>query len=102
MEFKSKQRAFLSGCANKMEVVFQIGKGEIDDNVIKATNECLAKRELIKMKTLQNSLLSSREAAEEIAAKTESDVVKVVGSTFVLFKQKKTESKFDLKKMIMK
>ena len=102
MELKSKQRAFLNSLAHSLEVVFQVGKGEIDDNLVKSTNDCLEKRELIKMKVLQNSMLSSREAAEELAEKTQAIVVGVKGSTFVLFKQKKKESKFDLKKMEMR
>ena len=35
MSLTSKQRAALRGMANTMEPVFQIGKGEIDETLIK-------------------------------------------------------------------
>ena len=33
----SKQRAWLRSQANSLDPVFQVGKGEIDDSVVKAT-----------------------------------------------------------------
>lgn len=99
MQLTSKQRAFLRGRANGLEVVFQVGKGEIDENVVKSTLDCLEKRELIKMKALENSEYTSREAAEILAEKTDAAVVQVIGSIFILFKQKKKDSKFDLKNL---
>ena len=51
----SKQRAWLRSQANSLDPVFQVGKGEIDDSVVKATADCLAARELIKMKVLETS-----------------------------------------------
>lgn len=99
MQLTSKQRAFLRGRANGLEPVFQIGKGEIDENIVKSAAACLEKRELIKMKTLENSEYTSREAAEILAEKTGSAVVQVIGNIFILFKPKKKDSKFDLKNL---
>ena len=91
----SKQRAWLRSQANSLDPVFQVGKGEIDDSVVKATADCLAARELIKMKVLETSVYSAREAAELLAEKTGAEVVQVIGSKFVLFLKKKKESRFD-------
>ena len=44
----SKQRAILRAQANGLDVVFQVGKGKIDDALVKSTADCLAARELIK------------------------------------------------------
>ena len=90
----SKQRAALRGAANGLQPVFQIGKGGIDEQVIKATADCLAARELIKLRTLETSPQSAREAAEELAGATGAEVVQVIGGTLVLFLQKKKESAF--------
>lgn len=90
----SKQRAALRAAANTLDPVFQVGKGEIDDALIKSTADCLAARELIKMKVLDNSLYSAREAAEALAEATGAQVVQVIGSKFVLFLQKDKDSKF--------
>lgn len=52
----SKQRAILRKEAQALPVVFQVGKGEIDQALVKSTAECLAARELIKMKVLETSM----------------------------------------------
>ena len=93
--FTSKQRAALRKAANGLDPVFQVGKGEIDETLIKSTADCLAARELIKMKVLETSVYSAREAAELLAAETGAEVVQVIGSKFVLFLKKKKESRFD-------
>ena len=54
MSLTSKQRAALRGMANTMEPVFQIGKGEIDETLIKGVDDCIKARELIKLKVLEN------------------------------------------------
>ena len=90
----SKQRAALRACANTLDPVFQVGKGEIDDALIKSTADCLAARELIKMKVLETSMYNAKEAANILAEATGADVVQVIGSKFVLFLKKDKESKF--------
>lgn len=90
----SKQRAILRAAANTMDPVFQVGKGEIDETFIKSTADCLAARELIKMKVLENSPYTAKEAAAILAEATGADVVQVIGSKFVLYLQKKKESKY--------
>ncbi len=94
----SKQRAYLRGIANSYETILIIGKGGMTENVIKQADEALEARELIKGRVLENADISSRESAEAIAEKTRSEVVQVIGSKFVLFRQKKKESQFVLPK----
>lgn len=93
----SKQRAMLRGIASTYETIFQIGKGGISDTLISQVEDALRKRELIKLRVLDNSMYSSREAADEIAEKTGADVVQVIGSRFVLFKRNKKEPVIDIK-----
>lgn len=94
---KSKQRAFLRGIASSYETIFQVGKGGINENFINQVTDALRKRELIKLRVLENSGYTAREAAEEIASKTESDVVQVIGNRFVLFKRNPKEPVIDIK-----
>lgn len=89
-----KQRAILRGKANTMDPVFQIGKGEIDETLINGVKSCLDARELIKIKVLENSMYSPREAAELLAGATGADCVQVIGSKFVLYLQKPKESAY--------
>ena len=75
--------------------VFQIGKGEIDDTLIQGLADCIAARELIKIKVLENSEYSAREAADTLCEALDCECVQVIGRKFVLFKKKKKESAFD-------
>ena len=90
----SKQRAALRGAANALDPVYQVGKGEIDQTLIQGVADCLAARELIKIKVLENSEYSAREAADILSEATGADCVQVIGRKFVLFKQKPKESAY--------
>ena len=95
MELTGKQRAQLRGLANGLETVIHIGKDGIGDNLIKQTNDALEARELIKCKVLENSLLSSREAAEALAKAARAEVVQVIGTKFVLYRPSHRKEKKD-------
>ena len=97
MMLNSKQRALLRGIASNYETIFQIGKGGISETLISQVNDALRKRELIKLRVLDNSMYTAREAAEEIASKTGADVVQVIGSRFVLFKRNHKEPVIEIK-----
>lgn len=91
----SKQRAALRGLASKLQPVFQVGKGGIDETLIQATTDCLAARELVKLRVLETSPHTAREAAEILAEKTGSQVVQVIGRVLVLFRYKDKESAYE-------
>ena len=94
----SKQRAFLRSLANEIDTIIMVGKSNMSEQIIKQANDALTARELIKGKVLETSELSSREAAEIIAAQTGSDVVQVIGSKFVLYRRNPEEPKIELPK----
>jgi RNA-binding protein len=85
----SKQRATLRSMANTIEPVFLIGKGGINDAMIKDIDAVLEARELIKIKVLNNSMTDVKEASTIIAERTGADVVQVIGGKFVLYRQSK-------------
>lgn len=80
-----------------MDTIFQVGKGGINEALISQVSDALRKRELIKLRVLDNSAYTSREAAEEIAEKTGADVVQVIGNRFVIFKRNPKEPVIDIK-----
>lgn len=82
----SKQRAFLRGMANSYDTILIVGKGGITETVIAQANDALKARELFKGKVLETCELSSREVADNLAEKTNSDVVQVIGSKFILYR----------------
>ena len=95
MELTSKQRAQLRGLANHIDTILHVGKDGIGDNLVKQADDALEARELIKGKVLENSLFTSREAAEELAQRTRSDVVQVIGTKFVLYRPSHKKDKTD-------
>lgn len=83
----SKERAYLRGLANELRTIFQVGKGDISENLIEQVSGALETRELIKLRVLETSGLTAREAASEIADATGSEVVQVIGTRFVLYRE---------------
>ena len=93
----SKQRAYLRSLAVNEDTILMVGKSGMSPEVIKQADDALEKRELIKGRVLvETSPLSPREAAEDIARQTGSDVVQVIGSKFVLYRKKKKDPKIVL------
>ena len=88
MELTSKQRAQLKGLANALDTILQIGKDGLGENLIKQADDALEARELIKGRVLDNNLeYDARTAAEELAKTTCSEVVQVIGTRFVLYRE---------------
>ena len=92
----SKQRAYLRSLANNIPSIFQIGKGGINDNLVQQVNDALEARELIKVHVLKNSLLDTREVAEELAGLTGSETVQIIGNKFVLYKESRENKTIQL------
>ena len=87
MDLTSKQRAQLRGLANGIDTIVQVGKDGIGENLVKQVNDALEARELVKGRVLENSMLTPREVAEELAVKARAEVVQVIGTKFVLYRQ---------------
>lgn len=83
----SRQRAQLRGMANSLDTILQIGKGGISEQTVKQIDDALEARELIKVRTLETSPVTSREAADAIAEKIGADVVQVIGTRFILYRE---------------
>ena len=95
MELTSKQRAQLRSLASTLDTIIHIGKDGISDNLVKQADDALEARELIKGKVLENSMLTAREAAEELKTRTRSEVVQVIGTKFVLYRPTHNKDKKD-------
>ena len=93
MELTSKQRAQLRGIANTLDTIVIIGKDGVTENLVKQANDALEAREIIKCRVLENSLLTAREACDELSRLTRSEQVQVIGSKFVLYRQHYDKSK---------
>ena len=88
MELTSKQRAQLRGLANSIDTILQVGKDGIGANLIKQADDALEARELIKGRVLDNNIeYDARLAADTLAKATRSEVVQVIGTKFVLYRE---------------
>ena len=94
----SRQRAQLRAMANDMETILQVGKLGLSDNTVKQVNDALEARELIKLRVLETCPLTSREAADELATATQSDIVQVIGTRFILYRESKDNKTIKLVK----
>ena len=94
MELTSKQRAQLRGLANSIDTILQVGKDGIGENLVRQADEALEARELIKGRVLDNNIeYDARLAAEELAKASASEVVQVIGSKFVLYRESHSKPK---------
>lgn len=94
----TKQRAQLRSMSNQMDTIFQIGKGGISDETLRQVSAALEARELIKLRTLETAPVTSREAAVEIAETLGAEIVSVVGSRFVLYRESENRKRIFLDK----
>ncbi len=82
----TKQRAALRGMANGIDTIVQIGKGGIGPQLATQADDALTARELIKLRVLPGCELSAREAADDLAARLHAEVVQVIGTRFILYR----------------
>ena len=92
----SKQRAYLRSLAQSLTPIFQVGKGGIGENMIRQISDALEARELIKLRVLDNSDYNAREAADIISEAVGADVVQVIGTKFVLYRESKDKKRIEL------
>ena len=88
----SKQRAYLKSLAMNADTIMNIGKSSLTPEVCTAVSEALEKRELVKIGVLKNCLDDPKEMAE----RTHSQVVQVIGKKIVLYKKRKKDPKIVL------
>lgn len=83
----TKDRAKLRGMAQKQEPLVLIGKGGITQTVLDSIEVLLDKRELIKIRLLQNSGLDSKTASKQICENLGADGVQCIGSVLVVYRR---------------
>ncbi|MCH5324114.1 MAG: ribosome assembly RNA-binding protein YhbY [Eubacterium sp.] len=93
MEITSKQRAKLKNIAAGTPAIFQIGKNGLTDELIKQLDAAIEAREIIKINVLESAPEDKNVLAHEIADRTGSLVVQVIGQKIVLYRQNKNPKK---------
>ncbi|HEY8890366.1 MAG TPA: YhbY family RNA-binding protein [Clostridium sp.] len=83
----SKQRSYLRTIANPLQPLFQLGKAGVEVNFLKQVEDALESREIIKIKVLNNSGLTAREASDIICEAIGAEGVQSIGSKCVFYKR---------------
>jgi RNA-binding protein len=82
-----KQKRYLRSKAHHLDPIFQVGKGGVNENMVKQVAVALEARELFKISVLQNCEEDKNVVAEQLAKGTGADIVQIIGNTIVLYKE---------------
>lgn len=91
-----KQKRYLRSLAHNIDPIFQIGKAGINDNMISQIDETLENRELIKIHILQNNFDDKNDLAQTLSQATNSEVVQVIGSMIVIYRESQENREISL------
>lgn len=87
MKLRGKQKRYLRSEAHHLKPIFQIGKDGLSEVWLDEVLKALDKRELLKVNTLQNSLVEVEDVKEFIENNSDAQVIQTIGNVLVLFKK---------------
>lgn len=93
-----KQKRFLRSMGVTMAPVVMIGKEGVTPTVVQAAREAVKKRELIKVRVLQNAELEPEEAVTMLAERAGTALVQVIGRNGLLYRRNPEKPKIELPK----
>lgn len=92
MELTSKQRKSLEKQAHDLNPVVIIGQHGVTENLVKMVADSLKAHELIKVK-FNEYKDDKREYSEDIANRTDSNLVRVIGNVAIFYRQNEDPEK---------
>lgn len=91
-----KQKRYLRSLAHHLTPIFQVGKGGVNDNMIKQICDALEARELLKVSVLQNCEIDKDTVANELVNGCGAELVQIIGNTIVLYKESVNKKQIQL------
>lgn len=91
-----KQKRYLRSMAHHLQPIFQVGKGGVNENMIKQLIDALEARELIKVSVLQNCEEDKEVVAQKLVKGTKAELVQMIGNTIVLYKESRENKQIEL------
>ena len=85
-ELTGKQRRYLRGMGNRLQATVYVGREGIGEGLIQAIEDGYNTAELLKIRIERGCPMPREEAAEELADRTGSHLVQVLGQTVLLFR----------------
>ncbi len=86
LQLSGKQNRFLRGMGHNLNPHVMIGRQHLTAEVVRATDEALAKHELVKVRIQEGCLEDRKVVAAELAAATGAAIAQVLGRTFLLYR----------------
>ena len=93
-----KQKRFLRSMGMTMDPIVNIGKEGLTPTVAEAVREAIKKRELVKVRVLQNCLSEPQDTIVTLAERVDADLVQVIGRNGLLYKRNFDNTKIELPK----
>jgi len=87
MPLTGKQKRHLRGLGHELNPIVLIGQQGLDERVVAAITKAVDAHELVKIKLLERFSGDRHETAEELATKTKTELVQVLGKTILLYKK---------------
>lgn len=79
-----------------MEPIVQIGKDGVTPTLVTAAQEAIKKRELIKVRVLQNAPVEPKDAIMMLTERVDADLVQCIGRNGLLYKKNFAKPKIEL------
>lgn len=86
-----KQRAKLKKISHGYKPLVNIGKGGISENTLKQIDDTLNKREVMKIKILNNNLDDRDMLIDEILTKLDCEFVRYMGNILTVYRESKNK-----------
>ena len=96
MDINAKQRKFLEKNAQPLNALVQVGGAGVTENQLAQISRLLGEHELIKVK-FNEFKEEKRELANDIAEKTQSTAVRLIGNVLILYRpaEESNDRKFE-------
>ena len=96
IKLTGKQKKFLRGLGNRLEAKVVIGHSGLGENCFKNIDDYLNKEEIVKIRLKPSAALDRNEAAEKIIEKTKASLIKVFGSTILIYRENSDDQQIKL------
>lgn len=91
MKLTGKQNRYLRGLGHHLKPIVFIGKDEVNEAVISATEEALNAHELVKIKLQDGCLSDRKEVAAELSEATGAAIAQILGKSILLYRPSKEQ-----------
>jgi RNA-binding protein len=82
----SKERAEMRAQAHHLQVMVHVGHQGATESLKQALDEAFTTRELVKVQFSKNADVKAKDAANELAASVDAEVVQTIGRTATLYR----------------